>query len=88
MHGAAMPIAVPAAAAAFSGEAGCRLRHCSHVSNLCACLLHCGIYSMLTCCVCVVLCFADNPKLADIRSRVEAFASSFTMPGFEVADLQ
>jgi len=30
----------------------------------------------------------DNPKLADIRSRVEAFASSFTMPGFEVADLQ
>jgi hypothetical protein len=33
-----------------------------------------------------VLC-AGNAKLADIRDRCEKFASSFPMPGFEVADL-
>jgi glycine hydroxymethyltransferase len=31
---------------------------------------------------------SGNKQLADIRSRVEAFASSFPMPGFDVADLQ
>lgn len=31
---------------------------------------------------------AGNPKLADIRARVETFASSFPMPGFAVDDLQ
>ena len=25
-----------------------------------------------------------NPKLADIRARVEAFSASFPMPGFDV----
>lgn len=29
-----------------------------------------------------------NAKLAEIRSRVEAFASSFSMPGYAVDDLQ
>jgi glycine hydroxymethyltransferase len=31
---------------------------------------------------------SGNAKLADIRSRVEAFASSFPMPGFDVHELQ
>lgn len=29
-----------------------------------------------------------NPKIADIRRRVEAFSSSFPMPGFAVDDIQ
>lgn len=31
---------------------------------------------------------SGNSELAEIRGRVEAFASSFPMPGFDVADLQ
>jgi hypothetical protein len=31
---------------------------------------------------------AGNEKLAAIRARVEAFAASFPMPGFEVDELR
>jgi hypothetical protein len=34
-----------------------------------------------------LLCCAGNAKLADIRARVEAFASGFPMPGFDVDGL-
>jgi hypothetical protein len=37
--------------------------------------------------LCWLLCCAGNAKLADIRARVEAFASGFPMPGFDVDGL-
>lgn len=29
----------------------------------------------------------DNPKVADLRARVEQFASAFPMPGFDISNL-